>query len=52
MVIQEIGKRPKDAGKQLRLFEDEGIYKNYRYSFCNFLPNLKGRFLSNVLTEV
>lgn len=38
MVRQEIDKRPKAAGKQLRLFEDEGIYKNYRYS-C-FVTNL------------
>ena len=38
MVRQEIDKRPKAAGKQLRLFEDEGIYKNYRYS-C-FITNL------------
>lgn len=39
MVRQEIEKRPKAAGKQLRLFEDEGIYKNYRYS-C-FITNLR-----------
>ena len=39
MVRQEINKRPKAAGKQLRLFEDEGIYKNYRYS-C-FITNLE-----------
>jgi len=38
MVRQEIDKRPKAAGKQLRLFEEEGIYKNYRYS-C-FITNL------------
>jgi len=38
MVRQEIQKRPKAAGKQLRLFEDEDIYKNYRYS-C-FMTNL------------
>jgi hypothetical protein len=38
MVRQEISKRPQAAGKQLRLFEDEGIYKNYRYS-C-FITNL------------
>jgi hypothetical protein len=38
MIRQQIDKRPKAAGKQLRLFEDEGIYKNYRYS-C-FITNL------------
>lgn len=38
MVRQQIEKRPKAAGKQLRLFEEEGIYKNYRYS-C-FMTNL------------
>jgi hypothetical protein len=38
MVRQEIDKRPKAAGKQLRLFEDDTIYKNYRYS-C-FITNL------------
>lgn len=38
MVRQQIDKRPKAAGKQLRLFEDEGIYNNYRYS-C-FITNL------------
>ena len=38
MVRQEISKRPKAAGKQLRLFEEEGIYKNYRYS-C-FVTNM------------
>lgn len=38
MVRQQIDKRPKAAGKQLRLFEDSGIYKNYRYS-C-FITNL------------
>lgn len=38
MVRQEINKRPKAVGKQLRLFEDEGIYKNYRYS-C-FITNM------------
>jgi hypothetical protein len=32
MVRQQIDKRPKATGKQLRLFGDEGIYKNYRYS--------------------
>lgn len=38
MVRQEIDKRPQAAGRQLRLFEEEGIYKNYRYS-C-FVTNL------------
>jgi len=38
MVRQEINKRPKAAGKQLRLFEESEIYKNYRYS-C-FITNL------------
>ncbi len=38
MVRQEITKRPKSSGKQLRLFEDEELYKNYRYS-C-FITNL------------
>jgi len=38
MVRQHINKRPKAAGKQLRLFEDEEVYKNYRYS-C-FFTNL------------
>jgi hypothetical protein len=38
MVRQQIDKRPKAAGKQLHLFEDEYLYKNYRYS-C-FITNL------------
>lgn len=38
MIRQEINKRPKAVGKQLRLFEEEGIYKNYRYS-C-FITNM------------
>ena len=38
MVRQEIEKRPKAAGRQLRLFEDGYIYKKYRYS-C-FITNL------------
>jgi len=38
MVRQEIQKRPKATGKKLRLFDDEGIYKNYRYS-C-YITNL------------
>ena len=38
LVRQEISKRPKAAGRQLKLFEDEYLYKNYRYS-C-FITNL------------
>jgi hypothetical protein len=38
MVRQQIEKRPKASGKKLRLFDDEGIFKNYRYS-C-FITNL------------
>ena len=38
MVRQEINIRPKAAGRQLKLFEDEHLYKNYRYS-C-FITNL------------
>jgi len=38
MVRQEVNKRPQAVGKQLKLFEEEGIYKNYRYS-C-FITNL------------
>lgn len=38
MIRQEINKRPKAAGRQLRLFEDEYMYKNFRYS-C-FITNL------------
>ncbi len=38
IVRQEITKRPKASGKQLRLFENEELYKNYRYS-C-FITNL------------
>lgn len=38
MVRQQIDKRPKAAGKQLRLFDQTGIYENYRYS-C-FVTNL------------
>ncbi|WP_213082413.1 transposase, partial [Escherichia coli] len=34
----EINLRPKSTGKQLRLFGEEEIYKNYRYS-C-FITNL------------
>jgi hypothetical protein len=32
MVRQDVRKRPKACGKQLRLFPDEILYKNYRYS--------------------
>jgi hypothetical protein len=32
VVRQRIKDRPKATGKQLRMFEDEEIYKNYRYS--------------------
>ena len=32
MVRQQIDKRPKAAGRQLKLFEETGIYNNYRYS--------------------
>lgn len=38
IVRQEILRRPKATGKQLRLFGEEEIYKNYRYS-C-FVTNL------------
>lgn len=38
MVRQHIPTRPKATGKSLKLFEQEGIYKNYRYS-C-FVTNL------------
>lgn len=38
IVRQEISIRPKATGKQLRLFGEEQIYKNYRYS-C-FITNL------------
>ena len=38
MVRQQISKRPKAVGKQLKLFEEDGIYKNYRYS-C-FITNM------------
>lgn len=38
MVRQEIDKRPQAAGKQLRLFEDDFSFKNYRYS-C-FVTNM------------
>jgi hypothetical protein len=32
VVRQEIKQRPKATGKQLKLFQDEGVYGNYRYS--------------------
>jgi hypothetical protein len=38
IVRQEIFRRPKATGKQLRLFGEEEIYRNYRYS-C-FVTNL------------
>ncbi len=38
MVRQEINKRPKAVGRQLKLFEDDYLFKNYRYS-C-FMTNL------------
>jgi len=38
MVRQYVPERPKAAGKSLRLFENEGIYKRYRYS-C-YITNL------------
>jgi len=39
VVRQQIKKRPKASGKQLKLFKEEGIYENYRYS-C-FMTNLE-----------
>lgn len=38
VVRQHIKKRPKATGKQLKLFKEEGIYQNYRYS-C-YITNL------------
>ncbi len=38
VVRQAISERPKAPGKQLKLFEEEGIYKGYRYS-C-YITNL------------
>ena len=32
MVRQHVSTRPKATGRQLRLFAEQGIYKNYRYS--------------------
>ncbi len=39
VVRQHIQKRPKATGKQLKLFKEEGIYRNYRYS-C-YMTNLE-----------
>ena len=39
VVRQQIKKRPKATGKQLKLFKEEGIYQNYRYS-C-YITNLE-----------
>jgi hypothetical protein len=39
VVRQQIKKRPKATGKQLKMFKDEGIYQNYRYS-C-YITNLE-----------
>jgi hypothetical protein len=39
VVRQQIKKRPKATGKQFKLFKDEGIYENYRYS-C-YITNLE-----------
>ena len=38
VVRQQIQKRPKATGKQLKLFKEEGIFENYRYS-C-YITNL------------
>jgi hypothetical protein len=38
IVRQEINKRPKVIGKQLKLFEEEEVYKNYR-CFC-YITNM------------
>lgn len=38
MVRQEVEKRPNATGRQLRLFTDEALYKNYRYSA--FITNI------------
>jgi DDE family transposase len=38
VIRQQIKKRPKATGKQLKLFKEEGIYQNYRYS-C-YITNL------------
>lgn len=43
MIRQEISKRPKAVGKQLRLFEDQGIYKNFRYSCYTTNMNLPAK---------
>jgi hypothetical protein len=39
VVREHIKKRPKATGKQLKLFSEEGIYENYRYS-C-YVTNLE-----------
>lgn len=39
VVRQQIKKRPKATGKQLKLFKEEGVYQNYRYS-C-YITNLE-----------
>jgi len=39
IVRQKIKDRPQATGKQLRLFEDEQIYKNYRYTA--YVTNMK-----------
>ena len=39
IVRQQIDKRPKATGKQLKLFKEEGIFENYRYS-C-YITNLE-----------
>ena len=38
VIRQQINKRPKATGKQLKLFKEEGIYQDYRYS-C-YITNL------------
>ena len=38
VVRQQIDRRPKATGKQLKLFKEEGIFENYRYS-C-YITNL------------
>ena len=47
VVRQQVEIRPKATGKQLKLFKDDGIIKNYRYS-C-FITNL-GLSAQNVWT--
>jgi hypothetical protein len=48
VVRQQIDKRPKATGKQLKLFKDEGIYENYRYS-C-YITNLN--FSSKIVWDM